>query len=132
MGRRQQWSRIGLTERELDKSFVNHIPHAWAPTQIVSSVINLAHNLKLTVVAEGVETQEQLSFLKNAGCNQIQGYLYSRPLPVGEFESVLRSGVLTPGLQNNIPQKFTNKRKHFRVTLAPPLVGKVGARLYLN
>ena len=46
----------------------------------------MAHNLEMDVVAEGIEDQEQVEMLKNMGCDLIQGYVYSRPLPVGEFE----------------------------------------------
>ncbi len=54
--------------------------------KIVVSIIQMAHNLELDVVAEGIEDQEQVEMLKNMGCDLIQGYVYSRPLPVGEFE----------------------------------------------
>lgn len=54
--------------------------------KIVVSIIQMAHNLEMDVVAEGIEDQEQVEMLKNMGCDLIQGYVYSRPLPVGEFE----------------------------------------------
>ena len=56
---------------------------------ITRTIIELAHSLNLRVVAEGVETQAQLAFLKAAGCDQIQGYLFSRPLPMQELERLL-------------------------------------------
>ena len=58
---------------------------------IVNTIITLAHNLKLRVVAEGVETKEQAEQLKNAGCDIIQGYYYSRPLPLPEIISELKT-----------------------------------------
>ena len=56
---------------------------------ISSSVIALGHAMGLKVLAEGVETQEQLSFLQDKGCDFFQGYFCSRPLPVGEFTVLL-------------------------------------------
>jgi hypothetical protein len=59
---------------------------------VVTSVIDIAHNLGLTAVAEGVETQEQLAFLAGCGCDLFQGYLFSKPLPAEEFADLLREG----------------------------------------
>ncbi len=56
---------------------------------IVSSVIALAHELNLKVIAEGVETEAQLDILKSLGCNEMQGYLAYRPLPLDKLEEVL-------------------------------------------
>ncbi|MFD1677983.1 EAL domain-containing protein [Alicyclobacillus fodiniaquatilis] len=81
--------RLDLDGIKLDKSFVDHIPHNWAPTQIVASVIQLAHRLNITVVAEGVETEQQLAYLKENECDEFQGYLYSRALPASAFEELL-------------------------------------------
>jgi EAL domain-containing protein (putative c-di-GMP-specific phosphodiesterase class I) len=53
----------------------------------VSAIINLAHSLKLNVVAEGVETVEQTALLKTLGCDEVQGYLISKPLPMALFEA---------------------------------------------
>jgi EAL domain-containing protein (putative c-di-GMP-specific phosphodiesterase class I) len=58
---------------------------------IVSTIITMGHNLSLNVVAEGVETDEQLAFLRDKGCVEVQGFYYSRPVPAAEFEDfVLR------------------------------------------
>ena len=56
---------------------------------IVNSVISLAHSLKLRVVAEGVETEDQAELLGDLGCDQLQGYLVSQPLPAGEIPGLL-------------------------------------------
>ena len=56
---------------------------------LVSSIVALAHWLRLRVVAEGVETQEQLRFLQRLGCDNLQGYLFSRPLPGEQFKMLL-------------------------------------------
>ena len=58
---------------------------------IVRATIGLAHNLRLRVVAEGVENAEQLHFLRSLGCDDYQGYYKSRPLPAAEFERNLRT-----------------------------------------
>ena len=62
-------------------------------------MINLAHNLKLEVVAEGVETPEQLSLLRGFGCDQVQGYFISKPLPLADLVEFL-----TLGEQQKVPQ----------------------------
>src|SRR6185369_6283364 len=57
---------------------------------IVLAMISLAHNLGLKAVAEGVETESQCRFLRRHGCDEIQGYLFSKPVPAAEFEAMLR------------------------------------------
>lgn len=118
--------RFELDGIKLDKSFVTHVPVRWAPTQIVSSVIQLAHSLNLTVVAEGVEANEQLAFLQDEKCEQVQGFLFSRPLPVDQFEELLGVGVIDP-IPSNPPSRvqLPNRRKHFRVATPHPLIGQV-------
>jgi EAL domain-containing protein (putative c-di-GMP-specific phosphodiesterase class I) len=58
---------------------------------IASSIIGLAHRLRLRVIAEGVETEQQRSFLRENGCDEMQGYLFSRPLPPPQLEALLRA-----------------------------------------
>ncbi|MNF02788.1 Oxygen sensor protein DosP [compost metagenome] len=60
--------------------------------KLVHAMINLAHNLHLEVVAEGVETPEQLALLRSYGCDQVQGYLISKPLPLGQLVDFLMLG----------------------------------------
>jgi EAL domain-containing protein (putative c-di-GMP-specific phosphodiesterase class I) len=64
--------------------------------QLVQAMINLAHNLHLQVVAEGVETPEQLALLRQFGCDQVQGYLISKPLPLTELTRFLVFGQRQP------------------------------------
>ncbi|OES46320.1 bifunctional diguanylate cyclase/phosphodiesterase [Domibacillus iocasae] len=72
---------------KIDKSFVQDIEVKSGDIKIINTIIAMAHNLKVNVIAEGVETEEQLQFLKRQKCNEIQGYLFSKPLSVEQFES---------------------------------------------
>lgn len=76
---------------KLDKSFIHDLASDEGAAAVASAVILLAHHLKLKVVAEGVETWEQLSFLRQQRCDAIQGYIFSRPLPVPDVERLLRT-----------------------------------------
>jgi diguanylate cyclase (GGDEF)-like protein len=83
--------RLPISELKIDRSFVHDITTNQEDAAIVDMIIVLGQTLKLNIVAEGVETQEQLEFLKNRKCTEIQGYLLSKPLPADEFERVLLS-----------------------------------------
>ncbi|HEX6394245.1 MAG TPA: EAL domain-containing protein [Acidimicrobiales bacterium] len=74
---------------KIDPSFVHRIDNETGAAPIVGSVIALAHSLGLKVVAEGVETVGQLEFLSEQGCDQVQGYLFSRPVPAEEIEKLV-------------------------------------------
>jgi len=83
--------RFPIDVLKIDQSFVNDITHDADDAAIVISIISLAHSLRLTVIAEGVETLEQLAFLRDHGCEQAQGYYFSRPLEVEQFTRLLQS-----------------------------------------
>ncbi|VVO99554.1 putative bifunctional diguanylate cyclase/phosphodiesterase [Pseudomonas fluorescens] len=74
---------------KVDKSFVGGMEEREENRKLVHAMINLAHNLNLEVVAEGVETAEQLDLLRGFGCDQVQGYLISKPLPLAELVNYL-------------------------------------------
>ena len=77
---------------KVDKSFVGGMEQRPENAKLVHAMINLAHNLDLEVVAEGVETPEQLALLRDFGCDQVQGFLISRPLPLEQLQAFLSFG----------------------------------------
>jgi diguanylate cyclase (GGDEF)-like protein len=86
-------ARYPLTRIKIDQSFVRKIAGAFtlADTAIVRSIILMAHHLGLEVIAEGVETATQVAFLRAEKCEELQGYLYAKPLPAADFEAYLRT-----------------------------------------
>jgi EAL domain-containing protein (putative c-di-GMP-specific phosphodiesterase class I) len=87
-------TRYPLTRIKIDRSFIQKIgtQSAGEDTAIVRSVIVMGRNLGLEVIAEGVETTAQADFLRAEGCHELQGFLFSKPLPSDAFERHLRSG----------------------------------------
>lgn len=88
---------------KIDRSFIRDLTSNPSDAQLVETIILMAHNLGIGVVAEGVETKEQLEWLKGRGCEQIQGYFFSKPLPMDAFfsylqenEPLLKSGLSYP------------------------------------
>jgi EAL domain-containing protein (putative c-di-GMP-specific phosphodiesterase class I) len=78
--------RLPIDKLKIDQSFICECPHDINSNNLVRTIILMAHLLKMKVIAEGVETEEQVSFLLSQGCKEAQGYLFSKPLPVSEFE----------------------------------------------
>jgi diguanylate cyclase (GGDEF)-like protein/PAS domain S-box-containing protein len=74
---------------KIDQSFVRGIPQSKDDEAIVEAIIAMAHSLQLKVVAEGVETKEQFDFLRTLGCDQVQGYYFSKPIPSNEIVMLL-------------------------------------------
>ncbi len=66
---------------KIDRSFVDGLPHGEQDAQIARAIIAMAHSLNLSVIAEGVEEPAQLEFLRLHGCDEVQGFLFDRPLP---------------------------------------------------
>jgi diguanylate cyclase (GGDEF)-like protein len=86
--------RLPIDALKIDKSFVRDVTTDPDDAALVMAIVTLAHNLRLQVVAEGVETEEQLRFLHLLRCDEVQGYLFSKPLPAEGLEQVL---ALNPG-----------------------------------
>ena len=83
---------------KIDRSFIQQIGAFGEDTTIVIAVIAMAQSLKLRVIAEGVETQEQLEFLRSHQCDEAQGYYFSRPVPSLQFSQLLESGIPEPAV----------------------------------
>src|SRR6185295_19657208 len=80
-------AKLPLDTLKIDGSFVNDMTAGPEGLALVSTIINLAHSLRLNVVAECVETEEQARLLRLLGCNEMQGYLFSKPVPFDIFAS---------------------------------------------
>ncbi|WP_312933429.1 EAL domain-containing protein [Pseudomonas sp.] len=72
---------------KIDRTFVDGLPAGEQDAQIARAIIAMAHSLNLAVIAEGVETHEQLEFLREHDCDEVQGYLFGRPMPANQFEA---------------------------------------------
>ena len=88
---------------------------------ITRTVIDLARELKIKLVAEGIENQEQLTYLRSLNCYSGQGYLYNKPMPVEEFAQILLREKCIPAEQPGENKKREEKRKYLRINLAEVL-----------
>ena len=98
--------RLPLDKLKIDISFIQEVTTSRDDAQIVRAIVSLAHSLHLKVIAEGVETEEQLDFLRRLGCDQYQGYFCSKPVPADAFARFMREGLkntreVLPGLSLN-------------------------------
>jgi len=88
--------RFPIDVLKIDQSFMREMTLDSDDAIIVKSVISLAHNLQLRVVAEGVETQEQLTYLRGLDCDVIQGYFFNRPVSAEAIDQILHTGRRLP------------------------------------
>lgn len=114
---------------KIDRSFIQDLSQADPNDEnfITKSIIELAQHLHMEVVAEGVETVEQLDVLKEYNCNIIQGYLFSKPVSAEEFAALLQKGIIELPAASIRDERidFEERRKFFRVNLAFPLLASV-------
>ena len=88
----QYLKRLPLDQLKIDQSFVHNISADESDKAIVRTIIAMAQSLNLSVIAEGVETEVQRQLLLNKGCTTYQGYLFGRPVPIEQFEALLKQG----------------------------------------
>lgn len=103
--------RFPIDKLKIDRGFVKDLLTRADDASIVQAIISLAHSLQLKVVAEGVESGEQLSRLKSMGCDQYQGYHFSPPIPAEAFEQLLQSEQVT----QPAPAEFDPMRTHSKL-----------------
>jgi EAL domain-containing protein (putative c-di-GMP-specific phosphodiesterase class I) len=94
-------SQLPVSKLKIDKIFVSAITKDKRCAAISRVVVTLAHNLGMRVIAEGVETVEQLDYLRDLGCDEMQGFLLARPLTVEDSVRFLKSAAKTPPLGKN-------------------------------
>jgi EAL domain-containing protein (putative c-di-GMP-specific phosphodiesterase class I) len=90
--------RLAVDKLKIDRSFIRELAESAEDAAIVRAIIQLGHTLELEVIAEGVETDAQLQFLKENGCDQVQGYLISHPVAPQRFLELLGRGAAHPRL----------------------------------
>ncbi|WP_052342667.1 EAL domain-containing protein [Bacillus sp. EB01] len=105
---------------KIDKSFIDNVTKSPQDQLITKAMISLAQGMNMNVVAEGVETPEQLDFLKGLECNEIQGYLFSRPVAIRDFENLLKKQYLEPEKTFSSPSSTSERRVHKRIQFSPP------------
>ena len=101
------FSQMSLDVLKLDMKFIQSEMTKPAEQSILDDIISMAHRVRLSVVAEGVETQDQVSRLRKMGCDYVQGYFFAKPMPAEEFETLLQ----TRHSQNSHPVPETRRRE---------------------
>jgi EAL domain-containing protein (putative c-di-GMP-specific phosphodiesterase class I) len=92
--------KLPIEQLKIDQSFVRDISTDFDDAVIVQTIIAMAQNLGLKIIAEGVETEEQCLFLEQHGCQHYQGYLFSKPVPIDLFKKIVLESILSPKIRN--------------------------------
>lgn len=93
---------LPLNSLKIDRSFVTDLPHNQVDRDIISGIVSIAHALNLLVVAEGAENEDQVESLRALGCDQLQGYVISQPMPL---EQVMRWHTVYKYQNNSHPER---------------------------
>ena len=93
--------KLPIDALKIDRSFIRQITCANPETSMVTALISMGHNLKLRVIGEGVETQEEMAFLQAHRCEEAQGYYFSPGVPGGEFAKLLKMGIFETALAHH-------------------------------
>ncbi|MCU9612547.1 EAL domain-containing protein [Caldibacillus lycopersici] len=109
---------------KIDQTFIKQITKSTKEEVIIKSLIYMAKGLDMNVVAEGVETIEQLNFLKQQECQEIQGYIFSKPVPEKTFIALLKKQIIKPILYHESKVK-SERRGYFRIPLVYPLAAQM-------
>ena len=104
--------RFPIDKLKIDRSFISNLLTSAEDASIVRAIISLAHGLRLKVVAEGVETAEQVALLQKLGCDQYQGYYFSRPITAAAFEELMRARLRAEGHLDEDDSSRTHARLH--------------------
>lgn len=107
---------------KIDRSFIQNITANKQDDILTKSIIQMAHGLQMKVVAEGVETTEQLRRLRELDCDELQGYLFSKPVGESEFQRILNEGIAYPDTSKSSAPPVENRRRFFRINLPHPLL----------
>jgi diguanylate cyclase (GGDEF)-like protein len=113
--------RFPIDKLKIDRSFINHLMTSADDASIVRAIISLAHGLRLKVIAEGVETAEQVACLQKLGCDQFQGFYFGRPVTAMAFEELMRTAGAASGTCNENDADRTHSRL---AVLRPAATGK--------
>ncbi len=116
---------------KIDRSFVAGIPDDVEGSNIVSAIIHLAQKLNISTVVEGVETIEQLKYLRSINVDEIQGYIYSKPVSVERMTEMLKKEVCIPSsLSKEMEIQYENRRNFFRIDLKTPMPGEMTITMF--